>query len=157
MEPRFVDRAPLQVTGMKIITKPMSPEIPQLWPRFVSRIEEIDAILEPEVSYGVMEMLSGEPGGLSYLAAVSVAHAKLPLPEGMTSEEIPGGPYAVFEFPLADVGSAFGYIFETWLPASDYVQAASPIFERYNEKFDPTSPSSLVEAYIPIRPRSSVA
>lgn len=154
MEPRMVSRAPLVVTGMKIHTQPMSPEIPQLWPRFVSRMPEIASVLEPNVSYGVMEMTGTDGAGLSYLAAVSVADNGAQVPEGMTSVIIPGGTYAVFEFPLSGVGAAFGFIYERWLPASAYTQAASPIFERYGEHFDPTQPSSLMEAWIPIRPRS---
>jgi AraC family transcriptional regulator len=71
----------------------------------------------------------------------------------MTTATIPGGTYAVFEFPLSGVGAAFEFAFGTWLPASAYLQAESPLFERYGERFDPTDPSSLMEAYIPIRPR----
>ena len=157
MEPRIVNRASLVVTGMKILTKPMSMDIPALWPRFVSRMPEIGPILEPNVSYGVMEMIAGDPGGLSYLAAVSVADSAAHVPHGMTLAVIPGGQYAVFEFPVSQVGAAFGYIYETWLPTSGYSQAVSPSFERYGETFDPSLPSSRMEAYIPIRPRSGDA
>ena len=157
MDPRIVNRASLVVVGMKILTKPMSPEIPELWPRFVSRIPEIGAILEPDVSYGVMEMIGGESGGLSYMAAVSVADHAAHVPHGMTLATIPGGQYAVFEFPLSEVGAAFGYIYETWLPASGYSQDESPIFERYDENFDPSLRSSRMEAHIPIRPRNGDA
>jgi AraC family transcriptional regulator len=157
VKPRIVNRPSLAVAGMKILTKPMSPEIPELWPRFVSRIPEIGPILEPNVSYGVMEMIAGESGGLSYLAAVSVADSVAHVPHGMTLAKIPAGQYAVFEFPLSEVGAAFGYIYETWLPASGYSQAESPSFERYDENFDPSMPSSRLEAYIPIRPRSGDA
>jgi AraC family transcriptional regulator len=153
----MVNRAPLVVTGMQILTQPMSPEIPQLWPRFVGRIPEVGAVLELDVSYGVMAMVAGPGGGLRYLAAVSVAQADAPVPDGMTSTTIPGGLYAVFEFPLAEVGAAFGFIFETWLPASGYTQAESPLFERYDEHFDPTLPTSRMEAYIPVLPRSGGA
>lgn len=157
MEPKIVHRDPHVVIGMQILTKPMSPEIPELWPRFVNRIPEISPILEPRVSYGVMEMVSGDAGGLSYLAGVSVADSAAPVPEGMTAVNLPGGQYAVFQFPLSEVGSAFDFIFSAWLPRSGFTQAKSPIFERYGEDFDPTDPSSRMEAHIPIRPRSSDA
>lgn len=157
MEPKIVDRDPLVVVGMKIITKPMSPEIPQLWPRFVSRIPEIAHILEPQASYGVMEMESGNAGGLSYLAGVSVADSAAPVPAGMSAAALPGGTYAVFQFPLSEIGHAFDFIFGTWLPSSAFTQTESPIFERYGEDFDPTDPSSRMEVQIPVRPRSSAA
>jgi AraC family transcriptional regulator len=152
MEPKIVTRSPLEVVGMQIITAPMSPEIPALWPRFVDRLPEIEPILEPQVSYGVMHMLPGQPERLNYMAAVSVPSAAS-VPEGMTAQTLPAGQYAVFEFPLCDTGSAFGFILGTWLPSSGFLQAEAPLFERYNERFDPDNAGSLVEAYIPIRPR----
>ncbi len=156
MEPKIVIRSQLEVVGMQIITTPMSPEIPALWPRFVDRMPEIEPILEPQVSYGVMQMTPGEPDRLNYLAAVSVPSA-VKVPDAMTTQTLPAGQYAVFEFPLSDIGSAFGFIFETWLPSSGFLQTETPLFERYNENFDPGNPKSLVEAYIPVRPRAGSA
>jgi len=156
MEPKFVTRSPLQVVGMQIITTPMSPEIPALWPRFDDRLPEIEPLLEPQVSYGVMQMLPGEPERLRYLAAVSVPSG-VSVPEGMTAQTLPAGQYAVFEFALSDIGSAFGFILGKWLPSSGFMHADSPLFERYNEAFDPGNPKSLVEAYIPLRPRTGNA
>jgi AraC family transcriptional regulator len=151
MKPRFVTRAPLAVIGMRIITKPMSPEIPELWPRFIRRVHEISGILEPRVSYGVMRMQAGEAGGLMYLAGVSVADRAAPVPAAMTAVTIPAGRYAVFEFPLSEIGSAFDFMFNTWLPSSGYTQVdGAPMFERYGEAFDPADPSSRMEAHIPI-------
>jgi AraC family transcriptional regulator len=151
MEPRILTRPALVVVGMTILTKPMSPEIPQLWPRFMGRISELEPLLEPYVSYGVMETPPGVEGGLSYMAAVSVADAAAHVPEGMTLATIPGGQYAVFEFPLSGIAAAFDHVFNTWLPASGFVQARSPLFERYGEDFNPADPSSRMEVHMPIR------
>lgn len=150
MEPKIVTRAPFVVVGMRIVTKPMSPEIPALWPRFMEREHEIGSILEPRVSYGVMQMDTGAAGGLSYLAGLSVADPAAPVPAGMTAVTIPAGQYAVFEFPFSEIGPAFDFMFNTWLPSSGYAQAGSPMFERYGKDFDPTVPSSRMEAHIPI-------
>ncbi|MEY4748397.1 MAG: hypothetical protein RIQ60_611 [Pseudomonadota bacterium] len=155
MTPSIIVREPLAVVGMKIITRPMSAEIPQLWPRFVARIGEIDAVLEPRVSYGVMEPAGQAPDvldNLAYLAAVSVPDTSARVPEGMCLAVIPGGQYAVFEFALSEVGAAFGYIFNTWLPASGLVHAGTATFERYGEHFDPADPASMMQACIPVRP-----
>ena len=51
---KIIDRPALTVVGLQIRTTPMSPDIPALWPRFVARIPEIEPVLEPRVSYGVM-------------------------------------------------------------------------------------------------------
>lgn len=156
MEPKIVTHSRFEVIGMQIRTTPMSPEIPALWPRFVSRIPEIEPILEPHVGYGVMEMVPGKVAGLHYLAAVSVSSAAH-VPEGMISMAIPAGQYAVFDFPLSDTGSAFGFIFETWLPSLGLSQPESPFFERYNEDFNPGDPASRVEVHIPLRSRTGKA
>jgi len=154
MEPRIVDRKPLTVIGIKIITRPMSPEIPALWPRFMDRAHEVSGILEPRVSYGVMQMHGGGAGGLMYLAGVSVADRAAPVPAGMTAVTVPAGRYAVFEFPLSEIGPAFDHIFNTWLPSSGYSPVDAPMFERYGEAFDPAIPSSRVEAYLPVQARA---
>ena len=131
----------------------MSPEIPALWPQFVERIPEVDAILEPQVSYGVMAMRPGEAQGLRYLAGVSVS-AAANVPHGMTAVTIPAGDYAVFDFLLSEIGAAFNFIFNTWFAGSVYMPAQTVSFERYNADFDPSDPNARLEAHIPIRPRT---
>jgi AraC family transcriptional regulator len=150
MKPRIVAHTPFVVVGMRIVTKPMSPEIPELWSRFVQREHEINGVLEPSATYGVMQMEAGATGGLSYLAGLSVSDQAASVPAGMISVTIPAGQYAVFEFPLSEIGSAFDFIFNSWLPSSGYAQTGSPMFERYGEDFDPTVPSSRMEAHIPV-------
>ena len=150
MKPRIVTHTPLVVVGMLIVTKPMSPEIPELWSRFVQREHEISGVLEPGVTYGVMQMEAGDAGGLSYLAGLSVSAQAVPVPAGMTAVTIPAGQYAVFEFPLSEIGSAFDFMLNSWLPSSGYAPTGSPMFERYGEDFDPTVPSSRLAVHIPI-------
>jgi AraC family transcriptional regulator len=155
MEPRIVHHAPFTVVGLQIITRPMSPEIPALWPRFFQRIHEITDILEGHASYGVMQMVPGEPAGrMRYLAAVSVAEGTAAAPDGMVAERIAGGPCAVFEFPFSELHTAFDYMFGTWMPKSGFRQADAPLYERYGETFDPSDPSSRMEVHIPLRPGS---
>jgi AraC family transcriptional regulator len=117
----------------------------------MSRISELEPLFEPHVSYGVMETPPGTAGGLSYMAAVSVAHSWAPVPEGMTLATIPGGQYAVFQFPQSGIAAAFDHVLNTRLPASGFVQARSPLFERYGEDFNPADPTSRMEVYVPIR------
>jgi AraC family transcriptional regulator len=145
---KTIERPAVTVVGMAIRTQPMSPEIPALWPRFVARIEEIPNIAEPRVSYGVMR---SEPNTLNYMAAVSV-HAATGVPQGMESLVIPAGTYATFRYPLSGLGKGFGEIFNQLLPASGFVAiAGAPLFERYDEAFDPGNPASTVEICIPVR------
>lgn len=150
MSLKVIERPALTVVGLQIRTRPMSPEIPALWPAFVDRIPEIGLPAEPNVSYGVMSHPAGTRDDLLYMAAVSVP-ANAPLPAGMTRLAIPAGPYAVFAYPLGRLTQGFCEIFQRLLPASHRVQAPGPYFERYDEAFDPGNAHSLVEIYLPIQ------
>ena len=145
---KTVERPAHTVVGMAIRTRPMSPEIPALWPRFVPRIAEIPHSSGPGVTYGVMR---SEGDTLYYMAGVAVT-APGPVPAGMESLPLPAGTYAIFRYPLSRLGEGFGEIFGRLLPASGFVQIPGvPLFERYDEDFCPDKPDSLVEIGIPVR------
>jgi AraC family transcriptional regulator len=150
MNLKIIERPALTVVGLQIRTRPMSPEIPALWPGFVERIPEIRSPAEPNVSYGVMSHPSGSTDELLYMAAVSTSTTG-PLPAGMIAAKLPAGPYAVFSYPLARLAKGFCEIFERLLPASNRAQAPGPYFERYDESFDPGNAHSLVEIYLPVQ------
>lgn len=152
MEADITTRPATTIVGLKIRTAPMSPDIPALWPRFVARIPEIAHPATPRVTYGVMTPVGPDMAGLDYMAGVAVSEAAA-LPEGLSSWLLPAGTYAVFRCPLDRLGAGYGEIFGTWLPASDWVQAAGPLFERYDEDFCPDRPASLVEIGVPVAPR----
>jgi AraC family transcriptional regulator len=147
---KIVERPASTVVGLQIRTRPMSPDIPALWPKFVPRIDEIPNTAEPQVSYGVMRH---EGESLEYAAAVSVTAADR-LPPGMVAIVLPAGTYAFFSYPLSGLGKGFGEIHNQLIPASRYEQGGGPFFERYDEKFDPRNPQSAVEIWIPVRPKS---
>ena len=150
---KIVERPAFTVVGMEIVTRPRSPEIPGLWPKFVARIDEIQDTREPKVSYGVM-WNGASMGVLHYLAAVSVAKPTR-VPQAMTMLTLPSGSYASFRYPLSGLVDGFCEIFDRLLPSSGYAQAASPFFERYDEAFDARNPGSLVEICLPIRSNAS--
>lgn len=147
---KIIERPARTVVGLQIRTKPMSPEIPALWPKFVPRIAEIPNAAEPNVSYGVMRH---DGAALEYAAAVSVTSVGR-LPAGMIAIELPAGTYAHFSYPLSGLGKGFGEIHTQLIPASNYRQDAGPFFERYDEKFDPRNPQSAVEIWIPVRAKA---
>ena len=147
---KTLDRPAITVVGMNIHTRPMSPDIPALWPKFVARIGEIESPSEPRVSYGVMRHAANATEDLSYMAAVAVSNPGR-IPPGMESLTVPAGTYAVFRYPFSGLARGFGEIFGKLLPSSGYIQAPGPFFERYDEAFDPDRPSSEVEILIPVR------
>jgi AraC family transcriptional regulator len=146
MQPQFVTKPAFTVVGLLLHTQPMTPEIPQLWDKFVPRIDEIQHGAEPHVSYGLMESFD-QMSRLDYMAGVSVETVD-GLPEGMAQWNVPANTYAVFETTLSTIGDTFGYIYNTWLPTSGYRPAVGAYFERYGETFSPENPSLSI--YIPI-------
>jgi len=75
------------------------------------------------------------------------------IPDGMHPLVVPAGLYAVFlhKGPASEAAGTFGYIFGTWLPASDYVSDQRPHFEILGEKYKNNAPDSEEEVWIPIR------
>jgi AraC family transcriptional regulator len=147
MSIEIVQRPAFNVTGMSILTKPLSPAIPALWPKFVAREAEIGGKTEPAVTYGVMR--HEPPDSLLYIAGVAVWAGARP-PAGMESHEVAAGSYARFKYPLARLGEGFDEIFNRLLPSSGYEQAPGFLLERYDESFNPGDTNSLVEILIPV-------
>lgn len=143
----IVERPAFHVAGMSILTKPMSPQIPALWPKFIARSPEIEGRSEPNVTYGVMR--HEPPDSLFYMAGVAVPAAAR-APAAMEIREIAAGSYARFQYPIARLGEGFGEIFGRLLPSSGRVQAPGYLLERYDESFDPQDVNSLVEILIPV-------
>ena len=154
MEPRIVPQPPLRLVGLQIRTRPMSADIPALWPRFVARIAEIAPVAEPRITYGAMQTPPDAPDVLLYLAAVPAGPAA-PVPVGMTALDVPAADHAVFEFAFKDIVSVYPFIFQTWLPASGLVQTAAPLLERYGADFDPANPMSPMQVRVPVRVRGA--
>ncbi len=75
------------------------------------------------------------------------------IPEGMNSMTLNGGLYAVFIYKgTASHGAkAFQYIFETWLPNSEFALDYRPHFEILGETYKNEDPESEEEIWIPIK------
>lgn len=149
MQPQFVTKSAFTVVGLRIHTKPMTPEIPHLWDQFAPRMDEVQHPAEPGVSYGLMDHFDHKLGELDYMAGNPVETVG-DLPTGMTHWDVPANTYAVFEATLPTLGETFDHIYNKWLPTSGYQQAPGPYFERYGETFDPHDPNSKLSVYIPV-------
>jgi len=149
MTPSIVAQPALRLVGLQILTRPMSPEIQALWPRFVARMPEIASRNEPGVTFGAMQDAGDD---LIYLAGVQANGA--PTPPDMARLDVPAGDYAVFEVPFGQLGQAYPFIFDTWLPGSGYVQDARPLLERYGADFCPDQPASPMQVRVPVRRRA---
>ncbi len=153
MQPQFVTKPAFTVVGLLINTKPLTPEISDLWGQFIPRIGEVRYGTEPGVSYGLMDHFDEEAGTFDYMAANPVEKVA-DLPPGMTRWDIPANTYAVFEATLPTIGEAFDTIYNSWLPTSGYQPATGPVFERYGENFNPADPAPQLEIYIPVEKKA---
>jgi AraC family transcriptional regulator len=80
------------------------------------------------------------------------------VPNEMETFSIPGGLYAVFDYKGSSTdNSIFQYIFETWLPNSDYELDNRTHFEVLGDKYKNNDPASEEEIWIPIKPREQQA
>ena len=149
MQPQFATKPAFTVVGMLLRATPMTPEIPRLWDRFVSRIEEVPHLAEPYVSYGLMDHFDVETSQFDYMAGCSVEQVD-ELPPGMSRWDVPAATYVVFEATVPTLGQTMHAIYNEWFPTSGYRQTAGLYFERYGEDFSPENPESTLSIYIPV-------
>ena len=75
------------------------------------------------------------------------------VPAGMETITIPTGRYAVFlhKGPASEGHITYQYIFQSWLPASDYILDDRPHFSILGTKYKQQAPESEEEIWIPVR------
>lgn len=74
------------------------------------------------------------------------------IPDKMEPLKIPCGLYAVFLYKgkASEAAETYRYIFETWIPNSDYELGNRPHFAIMGEKYKNEDPNSEEELWIPI-------
>ena len=75
-----------------------------------------------------------------------VVDASLPAVEGLDDVHLPGGKTAVLHFKghYSGLPAAYTHLYGTWLPASGFEAAASPVFEDYLNSPMDTAPENLL-------------
>jgi AraC family transcriptional regulator len=70
--------------------------------------------------------------------------------------KLPEGLYAVFlhRGPATTGPKTFEYIFQTWLPASEYFLDHRPHFEILGTNYKNDDPDSEEEIWIPVKPKA---
>jgi AraC family transcriptional regulator len=123
--------------------------IPNLWQRFH---HEVDGIPERvgKVAYGVC--CNGDDSGFDYIAGVEVSDFS-GLPRAFNRARLSEQRYAVFTHAdhVSTIRRTINTIFNEWLPASGFVIADAPLFERYDERFDPLTGNGGFEIWAPIK------
>ena len=150
MEYEIIRRPSFKIVGMRYRGKNENEEIPQLWREFWPRIKEIVHRVPANVAYGVIDNFDEERGEFDYVAGLEVDSLS-EIPKGMTGVELPDQTYAVFECTLPTLMEPIGYVYQEWLPQSDYVRSEGPEFELHDERFDIAQGKLDMAIYIPVR------
>lgn len=128
----------------------------ELWHRFMPRRKEItnatDNLLYSMQVYGENYDPTAMESIFEKRAVVAVSDFEN-VPNGMETFVLPAGKYAVFlhKGSAADAAKTFQYIFDVWLPNSNYILDNRPHFEILGEKYKNNDPNSEEEVWIPIR------
>ncbi|MGH8781673.1 AraC family transcriptional regulator [Paraburkholderia sp.] len=149
--PRIEDGAPFLVAGLSArYTCDSSTGIPSQWQRFSTHIGKIPGQIG-NVAYGV-NYNADDAGQFDYLCGVAVRDFST-VPAELTHLRIPAQRYAVFAHPehISTIRSAWNTIWNRWLPESGHTPADAPLFERYDEAFDPLTGMGGFEIWLPLK------
>ncbi|MBT1707739.1 GyrI-like domain-containing protein [Fulvivirgaceae bacterium PWU5] len=157
--PRIEQLLPKKLMGMHVRMTLAENRTADLWRTFMLRRREISNIVGTDLysiqvyDHGWVPKAFTPHITFDRWAAVEVSDITT-IPAGMEPFSLEGY-YAVFihHGPPSAFMPTFQYIFQEWLPASDYVLDDRPHFEILGEKYKNEHPDSEEEIWIPIRPR----
>jgi AraC family transcriptional regulator len=130
----------------------------ELWKNFMPRRKEIkntvgDDLFSVQIYDSKFNFTHFEiNANFEKWAAVEVADFSN-VPDGMQTLVLPPGLYAVFLHvgPASEGEKTFRYIFETWIPNSNYQLDNRPHFEILCSKYKHNDPDSEEEIWIPVK------
>ena len=159
MQPRFENLSEKILIGKRIKMSFLNNKTFELWQAFMPKRKEIINCKGTEL-YSVevypplfFETFSNEVEFEKW-AAVEVSSLNT-IPDGMESLVLPKGLYAVFIHKgLASKGfKTYQYIFQSWIPSSEYQLDNRPHFAIMGDKYKNEDPDSEEEIWIPIKKR----
>ncbi len=156
MTPRIEELPPKKLIGLHLSMSLVEDRTGPLWGQFAPWIKEIgNRTSEDKISLQIYPedyYRAFRPDKLfTKWAAVEVVDWTQ-VPDGLDTLELHGGLYAVFDYVGSSADpSIFQYIFNEWIPNSDYLVDDRPHFEVLGAKYKNNDPSSEEEIWIPIR------
>ena len=156
----ITEREALKVVGMKIHTSIKENSIPQLWNDFIVRMDELNEVSVPDCSLGIClnETVTefNENSTFDYLAC-RVVKDNSTIPTGMEYREIPTQLVAVFTHmgSLDSLIETYYYIYDKWLPESEYKLIDADEIEWYDSRFKFGEKDSQMDIHIPITKKDS--
>jgi len=161
MEPRIITITSKKLVGRKLRMSAINDHTVELWQLFMPKRNEITETAN-KFLYSV-QMFDSEKYfdrfspelEFDKWAAVEVMEFN-ELPKGMETLVISEGLYAVFDYkgPANAALPFFQYIFETWIPSSEFAVDKRPHFALMGEKYRGNSPESEEEIWVPVKMKS---
>lgn len=158
MEPRIVNLSEKKLVGKSLRMTLSADKTMELWKSFMPERKSIENVVEAK--FYSMQVYDenqdyinfNDETGFTKWAAVEVKDNKT-VPKGMEAYTLKGGMYAVFvhKGPASEFFNTSRYIFEEWLPGSEYTLDQREHFEVLGEKYNPSSPDSEEEVWVPIK------
>ena len=155
MTPRIENTNERKLVGKRLMMTLANNKTGELWKSFMLRRKEITNHLTNDL----ISMQVYKPAHFSDFkltnefekwASVEVSDFNH-VPTDLETFTLTGGLYAVFDYKgSSNNSSIFQYIFETWLPNSDYILDHRPHFEILGSKYKNNDPTSEEEIWIPI-------
>lgn len=156
MEPKIDTLSEKKLVGMHIKMSQSNNKTRKLWQDFMPRKGDIENSVGPELFsievYGTDYFQNYDPTNeFKKWAAIEVSDFNS-VPEGMQTITLPSGLYAIFIHKgSADLApKTYRYIYNDWVPKSDYYLDDRPHFAIMDENYKPDSPDSQEEIWIPI-------
>ncbi|MCK5051870.1 MAG: AraC family transcriptional regulator [Candidatus Cloacimonetes bacterium] len=155
MEVIITEREALKVVGMKIHTSIKENLIPQLWNDFITRMDELDKVAVPDCSLGICLNETGtvfREDSMFYYMVCKVVKDDSIIPSGMEYREISSQLVAVFTHlgSLDTLSKTYNYIYDKWLPESEYKLFTADEIEWYDSRFKFGEKDSQMDIHIPI-------
>ncbi len=157
MEPKIVQKTEILLVGMVVYDEPSSGEFGRVWHRFMQHEAELPGVSPATDHYGV-EFYTPDMEQTHkwfYMACAQVNNLDV-IPIRMVAKRLPASTYAVYTVKggLKNLGAGFRYVYDTWLPNSDYQVAHPYDFELYQDgRFKGDEEDSEVDIYIPVTPK----
>ena len=156
---QIVDLPEICVAGLACDYNPHQPNhLSDLWVRLKTKLTAMKSA--PKTCYGVHTVVDGSTGKFRYLAGIALPDGR-EAPRGMRALQVPQGKYAMFEARVgkdsdySSVREVVSYIWQDWLPSSQFEGRDAPEIERYNEDFNYDELSGTVVVGVPVAERGS--
>jgi AraC family transcriptional regulator len=124
--------------------------IPNQWQLYHQKVGDIPDRVG-NLAFGVC-CNGDDSGNFDYIAGVEVSDFS-DLPREFARVRIPAQRYVVFRHTehISTIRRTVGAIWNQWLPQSGLKVADAPSFERYDEKFDPSTGNGGLEFWVPVK------